>query len=148
MNAGLWISMNTTLHLGEIVISHLLRRGLRNQSSCSSVQQPSYKPCALLVKVANFLYHHATVIRSFSMLLSTTAESMHVDIGSMRMTSATPAMYACQLSWSRAQRVCRLLPCHRVRPQTSKQFGLEPRNSLVLNSPGLMSEMPFCDVCL
>ena len=67
------------------------------------------------------------------MLLSTTAESMHVDIGSMRMTSAAPAMYACQFSCSLAHRVCRLLPSQRERPQTSKQFVLEPPNSLVLS---------------
>ena len=63
------------------------------------------------------------------MLLSTMAESMHVDIGSMRMTSATPAMYACQLSWSRAQLVCLLLPCHSI-PCGSpnlKRFGLKTK---------------------
>jgi len=53
--------MNTTLQMGEIVISHLLRRGLRNQSGSSSVQQPNFKHCAQLIKVANFLRHHATV---------------------------------------------------------------------------------------
>ena len=43
-------------------------------------------------------------------VVSTTAECMHV----LRITSATPAMYACHLSWIIVLRVFGLLPFHRV----------------------------------